>query len=102
MTRVVSERLAPATLTVEDVMTRHIQTATLTDGIFATIRGFQEGGIRRQPVTDDDGVLQGIVAVDDLLQLLASELAHLASVSVREVGHERAGWRRDDLPHASP
>jgi CBS domain-containing protein len=39
-------------------------------------------GVRRIPVVNDQGGLEGILALDDILELLAEELSMLAKVPV--------------------
>ncbi len=41
-------------------------------------------GVRRIPVVNDQGGLEGILTSDDLLELLAEELLLLAKVPIRE------------------
>jgi Mg/Co/Ni transporter MgtE len=41
-------------------------------------------GIRRVPVVNDQGQLEGILSIDDLLELFAEELNQLAKVPFRE------------------
>ena len=45
-------------------------------------------GIRRIPVVDREGGLEGIVSADDILDLLAEEMTELAKVSPREQSRE--------------
>jgi Mg/Co/Ni transporter MgtE len=49
-------------------------------------------GVRRAPVVDDRGALVGILAVDDLLELVAEQLADL--VKLISVGQTRERQRR--------
>ncbi|WP_167837503.1 CBS domain-containing protein [Halosimplex halophilum] len=51
--------------------------------IFEALQLMSDEGIRRLPVVDDDGRLQGIVTLDDALVLLTGELDKLAT-TVRE------------------
>jgi CBS-domain-containing membrane protein len=46
-------------------------------------------GVRRLPVLDPDGNLVGIIALDDLLLLLGTELVNLASISTTERHREK-------------
>jgi CBS domain-containing protein len=46
-------------------------------------------GIRRLPVTDSDGALVGLIAADDILSLLAEEIAGVAGMISREEKRER-------------
>ena len=54
-----------------------------------TLRGRRNRshGVRRVPVVDAGGALVGILAADDLLDLLAEELSALARIAPR--GQER-------------
>ena len=77
------------TVTAGDVMSYDLMTAREHDGVWDTIRRMRGAGIRRVPVVNDEGGLEGILAVDDLLELLADELAMLAKVPEREVKKEQ-------------
>jgi len=45
-------------------------------------------GIRRIPIINQEGGLEGIVSADDILDLLAEEMAELAKVAPREQERE--------------
>jgi Mg/Co/Ni transporter MgtE len=45
--------------------------------------------VRRLPVVDAKGKLVGIVALDDLLMLLGSEMGHIASALASELGRTK-------------
>jgi CBS domain-containing protein len=48
----------------------------------------REHGVRRLPVTDEEGYLAGIVALDDLLDNYAMQLGTLAQALHSERSHE--------------
>lgn len=73
---------------VENIMSAQLVCVEETEGVIATIRLMRVHGIRRIPVVNGEGGLVGIVSVDDLLDLLAEELAELAKVSPREQSRE--------------
>lgn len=77
-------------VTVGDVMSRELMVARECDSIWATLQRMRARGVRRVPVVNDRGGLEGILTVDDVLELLADELTLLAKVSAREqrVEHE--------------
>lgn len=60
------------------VMTSPVETLHQDDSVFyCTSRAMQEGRVRRLPIVDDDGWVVGIVTLDDILRVLARELASL-------------------------
>lgn len=80
--------------TVGEVMRPQLITVPETAGVVATIRLMRAHGIRRIPVVDAEGGLAGIMSVDDMLDLLAEEMAELARVAPRAQSREarlRAG-----------
>ena len=62
-------------------------TASFPAGVIETIQLMRSHGVRRVPVVDAGGALVGILAADDLLDLLAEELSALARIAPR--GQER-------------
>jgi CBS domain-containing protein len=77
-------------LTAGDLMSADLLTAREEEGIWELIRRMRAQGVRRVPVVNRDGGLEGIVTVDDLLELLAEELAGLAAIVAREQTRERS------------
>ena len=57
-------------------------------GIFATIEHIRAHGVRRMPVVDQQGTLVGIIAVDDVIELLAKELSKLPQLISKEQAQE--------------
>jgi CBS domain-containing protein len=82
---VVACDLEPRTMKVGDVMTTDLVTVRSEDDISAVVRAMQQRGVRRVPVVSDRGVLEGIVALDDMLVLAAAQL----DVLVRAVNSEQ-------------
>lgn len=71
-------------VTVGDVMSFELATVREQDGIWDTLQYMRAKGVRRVPVVDESGALVGIIAADDLLELLAEELGSLAALVKRE------------------
>ncbi|MEW6521765.1 MAG: CBS domain-containing protein [Thermodesulfobacteriota bacterium] len=65
-----------------DVMSYSLITARLTDGIMDTLQKMRARSIRRLPVVNDEGGLEGILAIDDVLELLSEELSLLAKAAI--------------------
>jgi len=87
---ILAQDLSPDAVTVGDIMSNEIVTAREEDGIWDTLQRMRIKGIRRVPVVDARGGLVGLLALDDLLELLAGELADLAKIVRREEGRERS------------
>ncbi len=87
---VVAMEVDVQTLCVGDIMSAELATVRESEGVFETIRYMRDKGIRRLPVVDRDGWLQGIVTLDDLLILLAEEMGEMARLIRREMDREQA------------
>jgi CBS domain-containing protein len=86
--RGVSERRDLASTTVFELMTLAPVVAEESEDIFRLIDRMRGHGVRRVPVVSADGLLVGIVAYDDLVELLASTLAKLTVVVDRASDRE--------------
>jgi CBS domain-containing protein len=80
-------------LTVGDVMTPDPLTIRANTGVTEAIEAMRDRGVRRAPVVDDLGNLLGIITLDDLLPVVASELEELSTLIGGQARHEhrRAG-----------
>ncbi len=81
----VAEEVPLNAVSVGDVMSFELIIARESDDLFATVEHMRERGIRRLPVVAENGGLVGILAVDDVLELLAEQFNAL----VRLVACER-------------
>lgn len=73
----------------EDVLVRELishdfYTVNGQQNIFSVLKYMQQTGVRRLPVVDDLGGLMGIITFDDLVAILAIELADLTQVIKHE------------------
>ncbi|SFS10832.1 CBS domain-containing protein [Halomicrobium zhouii] len=57
-----------------DLVSGDLVTATTSMSVFDALQHLSDEGIRRLPIVDDSGDLQGIITLDDVLVLLGSEL----------------------------
>ena len=73
---------------VGDIMSPQLVSVQDNEGVFETIRLMRAKGIRRIPVVNQAGGLEGIVSAEDMLDLLAEEMAELAKVAPREQERE--------------
>ena len=85
--------LDPKVITVGDIMLPELVTVPENQGVLETIEIMRSKGVRRVPIVDGESRLIGIVTIDDLLEVLAGELADIASIVSREQSHERRARR---------
>ena len=85
---VLAAGLDATTLRVGEVVTEPLCTVHEDDGVLDTMHRMRERGVRRAPVVDASGGLQGIVSVDDLIVLLGEEMNELARLVAREQAQE--------------
>lgn len=76
--------LDPETILVEDIMLESLHTVSEREGVFTTIRLMREHGVRRLPVVNETGELEGIISLDDLIALLATEIEEISKLIARE------------------
>lgn len=67
----------------EDVMSFELVSAREEDGVMETIKKMRSIGVRRMPVVNNRGGLEGILAVDDLMELLSEQLTDLTKLIMR-------------------
>jgi CBS domain-containing protein len=85
---IVAKSLDYNAFTVGDIMSPQLISVQKNEGVFETIRLMRDQGIRRIPVVNQEGGLEGIMAADDMLDLLAEEMTELAKVAPREQARE--------------
>jgi CBS domain-containing protein len=71
-------------LTVGDVLTRPPVTATEREDIHDVVKRMRKAGVRRVPVVDSYGALVGVVAIDDVLELLSDTLQDISALGPRQ------------------
>jgi CBS domain-containing protein len=77
--RVILEGRDAETTPVRDVMSRDLALVRDDDKIDDAVRAIREAGVRRVPIVDSNGKVVGMVALDDLVVLFASELGATVS-----------------------
>lgn len=83
-------QLDPATLTAGDVMSAPVATVRQDDDVFDALARMRERGVRRLPVVDAQGRAVGLLAVDDLLGVLAEQVDSVVRVLRAEQTREAA------------
>ncbi len=86
---VVARKLNPEKLTVKDIMTTPVVTATPTESMVVALARMREFGVRRLPIVDEQGKLVGVISnsnlVEELSGLLDSLVRNIHSSKTREV-----------------
>ena len=85
---VVALGMAPPTTPVGLVMSSPLLVLREEDSLTAALDRMSAHGVRRAPVVDAEGRLKGLVSVDDLVPLLARELARIGALMRRGQGEE--------------
>ena len=74
----------PEEALIESIMSTDILTIRKDAGIFDAIQEMKSVGVRRMPIVDSAGRLVGLLTVDDLIRLLAREMADIARIIGKE------------------
>ena len=85
---VLAEKVDPEAVTVGDIMTSAVLKVCEQDSILETARRMRARGVRRVPVVSNQCELVGVLAMDDILELLSEELSLLVKVTAREAEQE--------------
>ncbi|MEJ2398955.1 MAG: CBS domain-containing protein [Gammaproteobacteria bacterium] len=76
-------------VTVGDVMSDQLVSVTDNTSLDDTLDVMRTHGIRRLPVIDHSGNLQGIITLDDVLEVLADQIQKLAILVKMEQRREK-------------
>lgn len=79
----------PHGMRVEDVMTRDVVTAGEHDSLLDLLAAMRRKAVRRVPVTAPGGILLGLVALDDVLEILAQQMRAVAAAVNAAGRHDR-------------
>lgn len=72
-------------VSVKDIMSQNLLTLKEGQGIREAIAAMCEKGVRRAPIVNMQGSVIGLVSLDDILLLLADELAEVAKIIKKQV-----------------
>ena len=86
---ILAKDLDPDTIGIGDAMSFELLTVVEEDGIMDTLKRMREKGVRRIPVVNQEGSLEGILRVDDLIDLLAEQMNDIVGLITYEQWHER-------------
>ena len=86
---VIAPELGPESLTVADIMTETLVGATEDMDFFEALALMRKHGVRRLPVVNAQGGLEGILTLDDALELVGEAVANLVALVGKELEHEK-------------
>ena len=75
-------------VTVGDIMSYELLSVTEEDSIENAINLMRKKGVRRLPVVNEGGALEGILTLDDLIDLIAEQMKDLAGLISKEQKRE--------------
>ncbi len=90
VTSVVAKEVDPKKLTVGDVMSRDVVTSLETDTLMDVLSNMRRKGIRRVPIVSLQGILQGLITLDDMIEMLAEQMQSLVMAINSEQIKERS------------
>ena len=86
---VLAKQVAADALTVEDVMTRQPVIANEGEELADVLQGMRMAGIRRVPVVDARGALLGVLAIDDVFEVMTNFMCDIIGSVKNEQRLER-------------
>lgn len=78
---ILAQDVVPQAVSVRDIMSSKLVTAREGDSLWDTIGRMRSKSVRRVLVLGQAGELVGLLAVDDVLELLAEELSQLVMIA---------------------
>jgi predicted transcriptional regulator len=91
---VVAKKVDPASLKVDDLMTRQPLVANESEQLGDVLQAMRMAGIRRVPVVDTRGALTGVIAIDDAFDVITGFMCDITGSvknEQRQEWHTRAG-----------
>ena len=83
--KIINYKMDPSKTPVDSIMTKKNLIVLREDtGLSEALDQVKDAAVRRFPVVDSEGNLQGIITIDDIIQLLGNELANVANVIKNE------------------
>jgi len=88
--RVLAHERVPSQIAVGDVMHSELVTALESDDLESVLGKLRSHAIRRIPIVDREGRLQGIISLDDLLEWLHGQIFAASGLVQRQRPGDRA------------
>ncbi len=84
-----AEEIDPSKVNAGDLMSFELLTAREEDDLMESIETMRRRGVRRLPVVNASGGLEGILCLDDLVEIMAEQLGDLAQLIGTQQKRER-------------
>ncbi len=85
---VVAPQLDPSAITAGDIAQRQLVSAAEDDDLFAALKRMRTKGVRRLPVLNAKGKVSGLLAMDDIIEVLVEEMNQIVKLVAREQSKE--------------
>lgn len=85
---IMAEDVNPDSVNVGDVMSYQLVTTLEETRLLDAIKLMRIKGVRRLPVVNVQGELQGILSADDILELIVEQLSDVVSLISKEISNE--------------
>lgn len=85
----VAKNVDIGSVSVADVMSEELVSIGPEEGIMEALQLMKDKGVRRTPVVNENGGLIGILALDDIIELIAEQLLGVVSLMSREQRKEQ-------------
>lgn len=85
---IMAEDVNPDSVNVGDVMSYQLVTTLEETRLLDAIKLMRIKGVRRLPVVNAQGELQGILSADDILELIVEQLSDVVSLISKEISNE--------------
>ncbi len=73
---------------VDEVMSKDLETAEGEEDIYEALQKMRRKGVRRLPIVDEEGLLVGIMTVDDALEFIVKQLVEVVRLMWKEQARE--------------
>ncbi|MEJ2089080.1 MAG: CBS domain-containing protein [Gammaproteobacteria bacterium] len=87
---IVAQGLDPKSVAIGDLMTRELETVAEDMDFWDALGHMRRHGVRRLPVVNASGGLEGILTLDDVMELTSEMLTGLVSLVSTEMDRERS------------
>jgi CBS domain-containing protein len=86
---VIAAGLNPEDVTVMDIVTDDLTVVSVNEEFLDALAQMRQRGVRRLPIVNADGGLEGILTADDAVELVGEAVADLVSLVSRELDREK-------------